>query len=476
MAGLSDRQRTALLTEVRARLSERQLSLYAPYPKQTAFHQARDAQGQLAIERLFMAGNQLGKTKAGGCEAAMHLTGRYPDWWQGHRFKRGGAAWAAGVTGVSTRDNPQRYLLGRPGAYGTGTIPAADIVTVKSAMGVPDAVDHCRIRHVSGDESILYFKTYEMGREKWQGESLDWIWFDEEPPMTIYSEGLTRLSATGGIAFITFTPLLGQSDVVLRFLKEKPPGTAVTVMTIDDAPHYSPDERAAIIARYPAHERDARARGVPFMGSGRIFPIDESLITVEPFRLPSIWPRIAGIDFGYDHPTAVVWLAWDRDTDTIYLYDCYRASELSPPLHAATIRAKGSWIPVAWPHDGNNDTAAGPQLAKQYRDAGVAMRPENAKFPVNARSPQNSRISVEAGVQEMLNRMETGKWKVFRHLSDWLEEFRMYHRKDGKIVKEHDDAISASRYAMMDLRFAKVAAPARPVSQPARVLDAEMGY
>jgi hypothetical protein len=56
---------------------------------------------------------------------------------------------------------------------------------------------------------------------------------------------------------------------------------------------------------------------------------------------------------------------------------------------------------------------------------------------------------------------------VFRHLHDWWEEFRLYHRKDGRVVKEHDDLMAASRYALMSLRFAKTigkkpATPAKP--------------
>ena len=58
---------------------------------------------------------------------------------------------------------------------------------------------------------------------------------------------------------------------------------------------------------------------------------------------------------------------------------------------------------------------------------------------------------------EILDRMQTGRWRVFRHLEDWMAEFRMYHRADGKIVKERDDLISASRYALMTKRFAETA-------------------
>ncbi|WP_218940140.1 terminase large subunit domain-containing protein [Denitrobaculum tricleocarpae] len=172
-----------------------------------------------------MAGNQLGKTWAGGAEWAMHLTGRYPDWWKGRRWDRPVRLWASGVTGESTRDNPQRILVGPPQqkhAWGTGAIPGDCLVDTANARGIADALDSVRVKHVSGGESVLAFKSYEKGREKWQGETLDGVWFDEEPPQEIYTEGLTRTNATRGITMITFTPLLGMSEVVRMFLTEEP--------------------------------------------------------------------------------------------------------------------------------------------------------------------------------------------------------------------------------------------------------------
>ena len=68
---------------------------------------------------------------------------------------------------------------------------------------------------------MLGFKTYEQGREKWQGPTLHGIWCDEEPPMEIYMEGLTRTNAVANSRVIlTFTPLLGMSDVVSMFLND----------------------------------------------------------------------------------------------------------------------------------------------------------------------------------------------------------------------------------------------------------------
>lgn len=170
-----------------------------------------------------MAGNQLGKTWAGAFEWAMHLTGRYPDWWKGRVFNEPGRYWAAGKTGESTRDTVQKLLVGPPESerdWGTGAIPHSALADVQRGRGIPNGLDSLTAKHVSGGVSTLLFKSYEKGREKWQGDTLHGVWFDEEPPADIYSEGLTRTNATNGIAMITFTPLLGMSDVVSLFLND----------------------------------------------------------------------------------------------------------------------------------------------------------------------------------------------------------------------------------------------------------------
>ncbi len=234
----------------------------------------------------------------------------------------------------------------------------------------------------------------------------------------------------------------------------------VTSMTIDDALHYTPEQRAAIIASYPAHEREARAKGIPQLGSGRIFPVAEETIRVKAFRIPDWWACIGGLDFGWDHPTAAVKLAWDRDADCLYVTNTYRVAEATPVVHAAALKAWGPWLPWAWPHDGNNDTAAGENLATQYGKQGLKMLPARATF-------EDGSNSVEAGLMMLLDRMLTGRFKVFDHLEDWFEELRLYHRKDGKVVKALDDLMSATRYGAMMLRFAK---PPPGEGQP-RVID-----
>jgi hypothetical protein len=222
----------------------------------------------------------------------------------------------------------------------------------------------------------------------------------------------------------------------------------VTFMTIDDAEHYTQEQREAIVASYLPHEREARAKGVPVMGSGRIFPVPEADIACDPIEIPKWWARLGAMDFGWDHPFAAVELAWDKDADIVYVTKAYRKSEATPVIHSAALKPWGNlkWM---WPRDGNRQTleGAGKALAEQFKAQGLDMHPEHAQF-------EDGSVSVEAGLMEMLDRMQTGRFKVFRHLSEWFEEYRLYHRDKGVVVKLLDDLLSATRYGVMMLRFA----------------------
>ena len=396
-----------------------------------------------------MAGNQLGKTLAGGFEVTMRATGRYPSWWLGRRFEKPVVGWACGATGEVVRDTVQKVLVGRPGQQGTGAIPKDAIAELVSARGTPDLLDTIKVHHISGGTSIIGLKTYASGREKFQGETLDFAWLDEECPADIYTETLTRTNVGNGPVWMTLTPLLGVSEVVRRFLIEKSPDRNITSMTIDDVQHYSDEEKKKIIASYPAHELEARTKGIPVLGSGKIFPVPEETIACEHREFPSHWPRIGGCDFGWTHPFAAVELVRDRDTDTVYVARTHRLKEATPVLHAAAIRPWGKELRWAWPRDGRRETleGAGIALAEQYRAQGLNMLHEHAQF-------EDCSVSVEAGLMDMLTRMQTGRFKVFKELNDWWEEFRLYHRKDGLVVKEGDDLMCATRYALMMLRYA----------------------
>lgn len=467
-----------------------QYYLFAPYVKQRDFMEM----GASKRERLLIAGNQNGKTHVGAFETAAHLTGLYPEpeqhfyaqtpelvalgmagkdafpeGWKGRRWKRPTRGWIAGETSLVVRDVQQKKLCGEPGvdaAFGTGMIPK-DLFEDKPSLarGITDAYDTIQVIHhkfevkkgnyiktpVRDGVSVARFKSYEQGRTKFQGESIDWGWADEEPPEDVYAEFLTRTVATRGMVYTTFTPLKGRSSVVGRFLDEVSPDRGVVSMTIDDALHIPPDERAKIIAAFLPHEREARARGVPTLGSGRIFQVSEDMISEDTLEhIPPHWAKLWGVDFGISHPFAAALILWDKDADVIHLHHTIRMKDGGPLQHAVPMKAFAASVPIAWPHDGNQrgDRNTGETFASQYRGQGLNMLPVHATWP-------DGGFSTEAGILEMQQRFETGKLKIARHLSDFFEEFRLYHRKDGVIVKERDDILSALRIAIMMKRYAK---------------------
>lgn len=215
--------RPAIEAELKRRARNR-ISEYYPdtgplrrelYPKHLDFFAA----GRRHRERLAIAGNRTGKTTMAAYEVGCHATGWYPEWWEGRVFRTPLEIWVAGETGKKTREVVQKMLLGPMNALGTGMIPAAAMSgRPRMKGGVPDAVDTLWIKHINGGHSHLTFKSYEQGREGFDGDTIHVIWLDEEATMAIYTECLLRTMTTDGLIMLTFTPLQGLTELVLSFL------------------------------------------------------------------------------------------------------------------------------------------------------------------------------------------------------------------------------------------------------------------
>jgi len=454
-----------LLEEKERRVAGRRYYSYYPdegplrrelYPKHTRFFSA----GKSFIERLFLAGNRVGKTEGTGAfETTAHLTGLYPPWWDGKVIQRPIDAWCAGDTSETVRDIIQLKLLGNvgKGEIGTGMIPRDSIADYSLKRGVSDSVDTVFVKHASGGVSQLGFKSYDQKRKSFQGTKKDLIWLDEEPSVDIYTECLLRTTDTSGgdgtengMMLLTFTPLLGMSKTVMAFLpggqiQEKSDGSKFVIMaTWDDVPHLSEQTKKILWDAIPPFQRDARSKGVPQLGAGAIYPVPESDYLVQDFEIPAHWPRAYGMDVGWNR-TAAVWGALDRDNDILYLTGEHYRGQAEPSVHAASIRARGEWIPgVIDPAARGRSQLDGATLVQSYIDLGL-----NLIFAVNA---------VEAGIYEVWQRLSTGRLKVFKSLANWLFEARLYRRDEkGCIVKESDHLMDATRYLVVSgLARAKV--------------------
>ena len=432
--------------------------LYRPH---TAFFKA----GASCRERAIIAANRIGKSEGiGGYETALHLTGQYPDWWVGKRFDRPISAWACGSTGQTVRDIVQFKLLGKPGEMGTGMIKGELISDVKKkAGGVPDAIESVRIRHQSGGFSYLVFKSYDQKRKAFEGTEQDVIWLDEECPSDIYGECLIRTMTTGGVVMLTFTPLMGLTEVVLNFLRDGQfpkkkkwldadliggfHGTKFIInATWDDAPHLTAKDKKEIWEATLPHLRDARAKGIPQLGAGAIYPILEEDVVTDDFEIPPWYAKCYGFDVGWN-ATAAVWGAWNREEDVVYIYSVYKQGMREPASHVQAILARGLWIPgVIDPSSIGKGKMDGRQMLDEYLGLGLQLAPAN-----NA---------VEAGIFAVWNRLVSGRLKFFKSCVPLLNEFRLYRRdENGRVAEKQDDhLLDALRYMIMSgLDIAQVA-------------------
>lgn len=410
------------------------------YPKHREFFRA----GATNRERVFMAANRVGKTVSAGCEMSYHLTGLYPDWWDGHRFDGPIRAMASGDTHETTRDILQIKLIGgtydQPEKMGTGLIPGRCITGIIPRSHVRGAIERITVKHVSGTDSELWMRSYEQGREIFQGFELDLFWPDEECPEDVYEEGMIRLMTKRGLSMLTFTPLNGLTDLVQGIQRRAHDGGIgaphVTQCGWDDVPHLSAQDKDEMFAKLAPHQRDARTKGIPSLGSGAIYPVEESEIIIPDFQLPDFWPRSYAMDVGWNR-TAAVWGAIDRDSDVGYLYAEHYRGNAEPSIHSDAIKARGIWIPGAIdPAARGRSQKDGETLLQNYTDLGLELTKAN-----NA---------VESGIYETWQRMSTGRLKVFKSLLNWASEYRQYRRDEkGRIVKQNDHLMDTTRYWVM---------------------------
>lgn len=210
----------------------------------------------------------------------------------------------------------------------------------------------------------------------------------------------------------------------------------VTTATWDDCPHLTQEQKDEYLEAIPINLRDARTKGVPSLGAGAIYPVNEEDVTCEPFEIPAHWPRVYGMDVGWNK-TAVIWGAFDRENDTVYLYMEHYRGQAEPSVHADAVKARGDWIPgVIDPASRGRSQKDGTKLLTAYHKLKLKLSPAD-----NA---------LETGIHETWQRLSSGRLRVFSNCKHWFAEFRLYRRNEkGKIVKERDHLMDATRYLIM---------------------------
>ena len=414
------------------------------YKKHMRFYE----QGRNYHQRVICAANQVGKTTGFGVEWVFHVTGRYPIWWQGYRFSKPQNWWVCGVSWKDVKEVLQDKLIGEFGHHGEGLIPydCIDFDSMVKPTKNETPIPSFRVLHTSGDYSNVTFKSYESGRESFQGKPNTCIWLDEEPPLAIYSECLARTTVGETMLVMTFTPLKGTSDMIMNYMpdgwvEEGKVGDGKYVINIEqkDVPHIDEKRRLSLEASYHPHVREARTRGIPSLGSGAIYPVPESTFVIEPFDIPKHWKKGFGMDVGWNR-TAVIWFAQDPTDNCWHGYSEHYLAESPPAIHAQGILSRGSWIPGVIDSAANGRTQDdGKRLMDEYRKLGLDI--------------ENADKSIDTGLLLCWQMLMSGQIKIHRNLTNFLHEIRNYQRDEkGRIVKKNDHLMDAFRYFIMSGR------------------------
>lgn len=408
------------------------------YPKHIEF---MNAGGKFA-ERLFSAGNQTGKTSTILWEAVTHATLNYPDWWEGRRFRGPTVIIIGAKSWDMVRDGIQTKLLGDV-EEGTGIIPKSKIVKKVSASGTPGCWSQIWVKNKANSISKLMFKTYDSGVDAWKSMTVDGCFFDEEPPLDIYREGSIRTLQRKGVTALGFTPDNGLTATVMRFFKDgdllqgATTDKFVTFVGWDDVPHLDKKRKAEMLEIIPEYLREAKCKGIPYLGVGRIFPFDLDTYIIDSFQLQPHYERCFGMDLGVKN-TAAVWIARDPDTQVCYAFNEYLCQDQIPQIHAENIKLHGNWIPgVGDPYLGKSrNTSDLRSLIEIYQSLGLDIE----------LAERNTKAS---GIEAMKVAFISGRLKIFKSCQKLINQLNLYHRTDdGNTGNTPDDLVDALRYAI----------------------------
>lgn len=411
---------------------------------------------------MLLAGNRTGKTACASFAVACHATGQYPDDWRGIRFDRPVTIWVFGVDGKQVKDVLQLALLGKTDdevkSFAGGWIHADEILGFDRGH-LPGSITEVRVRHPRG-VSTISFKSYtQVGTGQatlpHAGSAVDVVWVDEQPPDELIGQLAVRVmtgrGGAGGLLLYTMTPELGRTALIDQFMstsKRQPHQKLIGPVPWSRCSHLTPEVQARILADIPEHERDMRRLGVPMMGEGRVFTVAEERLRVDDFDINTRpWMKLLkAIDIGVRHPTALAWLAYDPETDITYVTRVYREAGEKAAVHAAVANSMWPAVPVVIPPDiDKQEPGSGELTSDFYREAGM-------NITLMFENPDGSKY-VEPGLLAMNHAMATDRFKVFRSAELFFDEYRTYHRKDGKVVKERDDIMSAVRYCYQMIKI-----------------------
>lgn len=441
--------------EIAKRRSENLLLSYNTggkvHKKQLEFHKC------LKRNRWVFGGNRSGKTECGAVECLWMLRGIHP--YRGNKKEAFG--WAVSLSQQVQRDVAQAKILKYlPKSW------IADIVMLSGRRDSPagGVIDQIKIKNVSGGISTLGFKSCDQGREKFQGSSLDFVWFDEEPPRDIYEECLMRVMDRKGEIFGTMTPLKGKTFIyneIYRNVKNNPE-VWCEFMSWADNP-FLPEEQIELLeTALDKSALDARKYGRFSEGSGLVYPeFNESVHVIEPFEIPREWQDTISIDPGFNNPLSAHWYCMDWDGN-IYVVAEHFAAGRDVDYHAGEILKISKSL--GWKTDERGRVRALIDSAANQRTLASAASVSELFSERGVLVDTRVNKDVYSGIMRVKSYLTgaggNGKIYVFKNCKNMIEEFSNY------FWAENDTPVKRDDHCMDELRYYVMSHPAPPAKKP----------
>lgn len=435
------------------------------HQKQDQFHACQKR------NRWVFGGNRTGKTECGAVEAIYFARGNHP-----HRnIQTATVGWVVSPTHEVQRDVAQRKIL----QY-LDPSWVVRVVMRKGSSGdmAGGIIDYLLIKSLHGAVSYIGFKSCDQGREKFQGASLDWVWFDEEPPEDIYRECSMRLLDKAGNMWGTMTPLKGMTWVYdqIYLNKSEDEQTWHIRMSWEDNPFLPKDEVQRLDGMLSCAERASRKDGLFGSGGGLVYPeFDEFVHVIPPFAVPPAWMDKIAIDPGLVNPLAALWCACDEEGTVYIVAEHYQSGRMVEEHAAAILQISKN---LGWPTDAKGRVRAIFDPAVKQRT--LANERSAAELFYDHGILPDCRVNkdVMTGIQRVRERLLLRKaWDekrfphgkprlfIFDTCVNTLREMRTYRFVEGseQVDKKNDHAMDALRYYIMS-RPEPPKTPAPPIS------------
>ncbi|MBQ8308377.1 MAG: terminase family protein [Clostridia bacterium] len=400
------------------------------HKKQLAFHKSGKR------NRWVFGGNRSGKTECGAVECVYMARGVHP-----YRENRQNACgWVVSLSTQVQRDVAQKKIL----QY-LRRDWIEEIVMLSGRKDSPQdgVIDFIRVKNVFGGASVIGFKSCDQGREKFQGTSLDFVWFDEEPPKDIYEECRMRVLDRKGDLFGTMTPLKGltfvYNDIFLN--RRGDPEVWYEFMEWSDNPYLDEGEIAALEACLDERTLQTRRFGKFAAAEGLVYPeFDENVHVIEPFAVPKEWQDNISIDPGLNNPLSAHWYAVDFD-DNVYVIAEHFEAGRDVDYHAEKIREIS--LRLGWKTDGRGrvsaliDSAAKQRtlasvksVAELFYERGILVNPDVDKDLFSGIARVKSYLNTKNGLPNIY---------IFKNCVQLIQELKGYYWGSGDAPRKVDD-------------------------------------